>query len=218
MIAIGWMEFGSAGGGETGRPNLTNKTTETVKNAIATSSHHALRITNHIALGLPDQISSSSGSSSDFSLIVRRRFAPVLGALLLDEGEVLVEHDAAFACERDKALAARAADQCEIGLAGKLHAPGGEARARDQDRDAHAHGLDHHLGREPPGGVEELVVGAHAMLEHPARDLIDRVMAADVLHVDQRPILLRQHAAVDGAGFEIERGRSVDLMAERIEP
>ena len=87
-----------------------------------------------------------------------------------------------------------------------------------QNRNAHAHGLDHHLGGETAGGVEDLVVRGHAMLEHVARDLVDGVVAADVLHVEERPVLLRQHAAVDRAGFEIKRGRGVDLVRERVEP
>src|ERR1700716_194982 len=63
------------------------------------------------------------------SVIVHRRLAPVLGAFLLDEVEVLVEHDAVLAGECDEAFAARAADQREIRLARKLDAPGGEAGA-----------------------------------------------------------------------------------------
>src|SRR5215471_7629698 len=51
------------------------------------------------------------------SIIVHRGLAPVLGTLLLDVVEVLIEHDALLACERDEPLAARAADQREIGLA-----------------------------------------------------------------------------------------------------
>ena len=49
---------------------------------------------------------------------MHRGLAPVLGALVLDIGEVLVEHDAVLARERDEALAARAADQRQVGLAG----------------------------------------------------------------------------------------------------
>ena len=51
---------------------------------------------------------------------MHRGLAPVLGAFVFDEVEILVEHDAAFAGQRDKALAARAADQREVGLAGQL--------------------------------------------------------------------------------------------------
>jgi hypothetical protein len=56
------------------------------------------------------------------------------------------------------------------------------------------------------------------LLKHPSRDLVDGVVTPDVLHVHERPILMREHAAVDRAGFEIERGRGVDLMGEAIEP
>ena len=58
---------------------------------------------------------------------MHRGLAPVFGAFVLDEGEVLIEDDAVLAGERDEALAARAADQCQIGLARQFDAPGGEA-------------------------------------------------------------------------------------------
>src|SRR5262245_42917344 len=74
------------------------------------------------------------------SIVMHRGLAPVSGALLLDQPEVLVEHDAVLAGERDEALPAGAPDQGEAGLARELHAPGGEARARHQDRNAHANG------------------------------------------------------------------------------
>src|SRR5213592_348565 len=60
------------------------------------------------------------------SIVMHRRLASVLAALLLDVGEVLIEDDAVLAGERDEALAARAADQGEPGLARKLHPPGRE--------------------------------------------------------------------------------------------
>src|SRR5215470_13548474 len=63
------------------------------------------------------------------SIVMHRRFAPVLGALFLDVGKILIEHDAVFAGERDEAFAARTADQGEVRLARQLDAPGGEARA-----------------------------------------------------------------------------------------
>src|SRR2546430_3556213 len=59
----------------------------------------------------------------------------------------------------------------------KLHAPGGESGARDENRNPHAYGLDYHLGGEPPGRVEHLVVRGHAALAHPARAPVDRVVA-----------------------------------------
>src|SRR4051812_47151148 len=152
------------------------------------------------------------------SVVMHRRLAPVLAALLLDVSEVLVEHDAVLAGERNEAFSPCAADEREPGLACKLHAPGGEARPRHQDRDAHAHGLDHHLGGEPARGVEDLVVRRNAVLEHPAGNFVDRVVAPDVLHVNERAIFLREHAAVDRARFEVERRRGVDLVRQRIEP
>src|SRR5438067_1715392 len=138
------------------------------------------------------------------SIVMHRRLAPVPAALLLDASEILVEHDAVLAGECNEALAARAADQREARLARELDAPGGKARARDEYRNAHAHRLDHHLGGEPAGGVKNLVVRGHAVLEHPAGDLVDCVVAPDVFHVDQGPVLLRQHATMDRAGFEVE--------------
>src|SRR5262245_47763178 len=71
----------------------------------------------------------SPRSCRDGSIVMHRRLAPVLGALLLDVAQVLVEHDAAFARERHEALATGAADQREICFTGQLDAPGGEARA-----------------------------------------------------------------------------------------
>ena len=63
------------------------------------------------------------------SLIMDRRLAPVLGAFLLDRGEVLVEHDAIFARERDEAFAASAPDQRQVGLVRQFDAPGSETGA-----------------------------------------------------------------------------------------
>src|SRR5262249_19540663 len=93
------------------------------------------------------------------SIIVHRGLAPVPGALLLDEFEVLIEHDALLARERDETLAARATHERQVRLARQFDAPGSETRARDQDRDAHAHGLDYHFRGQAAGGVENLVVG-----------------------------------------------------------
>src|SRR5689334_16662371 len=102
------------------------------------------------------------------SVVMHRGLAPVLGTLFLDIGEVLIEHDAALARERNKALAARTADKRQVCLARKLHAPGGEARARDQNRNAHAYALDHHLGSKSSCCVEDLVGSGNAILKHPA--------------------------------------------------
>ena len=56
------------------------------------------------------------------------------------------------------------------------------------------------------------------MQEHVAGDLVDGVVAADVLHVDQRPVLVAEDAAVDRAGFQIEARAGVDRAGERVEP
>src|SRR6185312_7485276 len=160
---------------------------------------------------------AASGREAEAS-ILHRGLAAVLRAFLLDEGEVLIEHDAAFAGEGDETLAARAADQRQVRLARQFDAPGREARARNEDRNAHAHGFDHHLRSETAGGVEDLVGGRHLLFEHPAGDLVDGVMAADVLHVDQRLVFMRQHAAVDGARLKIERRRGVDRVRQAVEP
>src|SRR5437764_7407766 len=103
----------------------------------------------------------------------------MLGAFFGDISEVLIEHNAILTRQRDEALAAGAADQRKVWLARKLDAPGSKTGARDQDRDAHTHSFDHHFRRQSPGGVEDLVGRWHAMLEHPAGDLVDRVMPAD---------------------------------------
>ncbi len=47
---------------------------------------------------------------------MHRGLAAVLGAFLLDVGEVLIEHDAVLAGERNEALAAGATDQRQVGL------------------------------------------------------------------------------------------------------
>src|SRR5581483_5206465 len=95
---------------------------------------------------------STSPQVGGCSVVMHGSLAAMLGALFLDISEVLVEHDAVFTGERDEAFAACAADQREIGLACELNAPGGEAGTRDQDRNTHAHGLDHHFRRKAAGG------------------------------------------------------------------
>src|ERR1044072_4372348 len=56
------------------------------------------------------------------SIVMHRRLAPVLAALLFDVREILVEHDTILARERHEALAARAADQGQPGLAREFDA------------------------------------------------------------------------------------------------
>src|SRR5690242_21918997 len=42
-----------------------------------------------------------------------------------------------------------------------------------------------------------LVVGRDTLSEHPAGDLVDRVVTADVFHIDQRFVLMRENATMD---------------------
>ena len=56
------------------------------------------------------------------------------------------------------------------------------------------------------------------MQVHVAGDLVDRVVPADILHIEQRPVLLAQHAAMDRAGGQIEARRGVDLAGQRVKP
>src|SRR5713226_5294754 len=95
------------------------------------------------------------------SIVMHRRLALVLGALLLDIAQVLIEHDAAFAGERDEALAAGATDEREVGLARGRDRPGGGAGAGGQDGGGGGGGRGHHLRGEPAGGVEDLVGGGN---------------------------------------------------------
>src|SRR5688500_5803668 len=95
-------------------------------------------------------------TKSSRRVVLERGLALEAAGFVGDVVRVGVEDDAALAGERDEALALGAADEREIGLARELDSPGGEARARDQDRDLHLHGLEHHLAGEPPGGVEDL--------------------------------------------------------------
>src|SRR5262245_52477313 len=85
-------------------------------------------------------------------------FAGVLSILVCGVRCVRVEDDAFGAGEGDEALSSGTADEREASFAGEIDAPGREARARDEHRDAHLHGLDHHLRSEAAGGVEDLVV------------------------------------------------------------
>src|SRR5690349_5820229 len=87
-------------------------------------------------------------------IVLHAALAAMAGFLLADRRRIAVVADAPFAGERHEALALGAANQGQVGLLRQLDAPGGEARARDQDRDSHLHGLDDHLAGEPPGRIE----------------------------------------------------------------
>src|SRR3990170_1667997 len=54
------------------------------------------------------------------SLIMHGGLAAVLGAFFLDERQILIEHDAMLARERDETLAARAPDQGQVRLTCEL--------------------------------------------------------------------------------------------------
>src|SRR5215207_7426078 len=144
------------------------------------------------------------------ALVPRRYFLDII--------EVLVEHDPLLPRQRDEAFSPRAADQCQPDLPRQLDAPRGEARARDENGNAHPHRLDHHLRGEPARGVEDLVGGIDAVAIDPARDLVDGVVAADILGVAHRRAFLAQHAAMDRTGFQIERGHGVDRTRHLVEP
>src|SRR5882757_9876307 len=145
---------------------------------------------------------SSTPGVAGISIFTVAALALVTGGFLFDESEVLVVDDALLARQRDEPFSARAADQRQSDLPRQIDAPGRKARARNQDRNPHPHRLDDHLGSQPSRGVQNLVGGVDAVSKHPARDLVDRVVAANVLGVADGSAFLAQHAAVDGAGLE----------------
>src|SRR5262245_7831981 len=87
------------------------------------------KVGGEVTMSCPVVRERRSESNGNGSVVMHRRLAPVLGALLFDVAEVLVEHDAVLAGECDKALAARPPDQGKPGLARELDAPGREAGA-----------------------------------------------------------------------------------------
>jgi hypothetical protein len=56
-----------------------------------------------------------------------------------------------------------------------------QSRPGEQHRYVHLGALDDHLGREPPGGVEDLVAADDVLGPHPAGDRIDGIVPAHVL-------------------------------------
>src|SRR6478752_6440897 len=161
---------------------------------------------------------STRPSVGGWLVVMHRRFASMFGAFVLDEGELLVKHDAVLAGARNKTLATRQSDQRQVCLACEFDSPGGKPRSRNQDRDSHAHRLDHHFRSEPPCRVKDLVGSRHFFLEHPAGNLVYRVVASDIFHVHQGLFTPCQHAAVDGARFQIEGRCGVDFMREGVKP
>src|ERR1700716_671587 len=152
------------------------------------------------------------------SLVTVGALALVARRFLFDESEVLIVDDALLARPRDEALSAGAPAQRQPNLPRQIDTPGGKAGTRNQDRNPHSNGLDHHFGSQPSRRVEDLVGGIDTVAIDPARDLVDRVVAADILGVADRRAFLAQHAAVDRAGLEVERGHGVDGMRHLVEP
>src|SRR3546814_15958279 len=111
----------------------------------------------------------------------------------------------------DEALTLGAADQRQVRGARQLDTPGGEAGAADQDRYPHLYRLDDHFGGQPPGRVEEFAGGRDAVQVHVACDLVDRIVAADVLHVEQLPVALAQPELGRASWWE-KVGRSVENL------
>src|SRR5882724_860355 len=163
-------------------------------------------------VGASLDVAGASLDVAPISLVTVAALALVAGGLFFDESKVLIVDDAAFARQRDEAFAPRAPDQRQTHLPRQIDAPRREARARQQNRNAHSHRLDHHLGGQPSRGVENLVGGIDAMAVNPARDLVDGVVAADVFGVADRRTFFAQYAAVDRAGLEIKRGHRVDRV------
>src|SRR6266404_8444164 len=131
------------------------------------------------------------------SVVTLFALALVPRGFFFDVIEILVVDDALLTRQRDEAFAARAPDQRQPDLPRQLDAPGGEAGARHQDRNAHPHRLDDHLRGQPARGEGNLVGGIEAVAIDPACDLVDRVVAADILGVADRLAFLAQHAAMD---------------------
>src|SRR5947207_10621909 len=123
---------------------------------------------------------SSTPGIGGVSLVTVGAFALVARGFLFDESKVLVVDDAFLAGQRNEAFSPRAAHQSQSDLPRQVDAPGGKAGARNQDRNSHPHGLDHHLRCQPPGAVENLVAWLDTVAIDPARDLVDGVVAADI--------------------------------------
>src|SRR5579872_557027 len=151
-------------------------------------------------------------------VIVACTLASVPRRFLFDIFQTLIIDDALFARERKEAFATRASDQSQPDLPRQIDSPGGEAGTRDENRNTHAHGLDHHFGSEPPGGVQNFVGGIDAVAVNPAGDLVGGVMTANVLRVTDRRPLLAEHAAMDRTGFQIKRRHRVDGLRHLVEP
>src|SRR4051794_29318000 len=89
--------------------------------------------------------------------VIPLALAHMARGFLCDVVEILIVDDALLAGQRNESFSAGTSDQCEPDLPRKVDAPCRKPRTRHQNRNPHPHGLDHHLGGEPAGGVENLV-------------------------------------------------------------
>ena len=53
-------------------------------------------------------------------------------------------------------------------------------------------------------------------MQHPAGDLINRIVTAHILHIHQRTVALTQHRAVDRPCLQIKRRRTIDLRRQSV--
>src|SRR5712671_5649450 len=138
-----------------------------------------------------------AGASFDVagnSVVTVAAFALVARGFLFDESQILIVDDALLARQCDEAFSPRPPNQRQSDLPRQIDAPGGETRTGNQYWNPHPHRLDHHLGGQPSGGVENLVGGIDAVAVDPASELVDGVVAADVFGVADRCAFLAQHA------------------------
>src|SRR5918997_69851 len=84
------------------------------------------------------------------------RFTPDAGVTLREHCRTDGFDEALFAREKQVVLVYRAADHRDADACGDLVTHLREPRARDEKRDLHLRGLDHHLGRETAGCVKDL--------------------------------------------------------------
>src|SRR5688572_10556864 len=78
--------------------------------------------------------------------------------------------EALLSREEQVVLVDRAAEHGDADLRCDAVAHLGESRARDEERDLHLRGLDHHFGGEAPGRVEDLVGPGDVVEPHESGD------------------------------------------------
>src|SRR5579864_4632686 len=123
------------------------------------------------------------------TLPIRRPWPPASTIPVMSARESVIRGpDASFVAaesrrtgEQQVMAIGRAADHRHADLLRNLVAHLRESRARHEKRDAHLRGLDHHLGREAPRRVEDLVVAFLTVEPHLSGDRVDGVVAPDVL-------------------------------------